>query len=63
MSRNLDPSDPDFDDSEYPQPLPYSGLCYCERCHVQGADWSFRGKDYHADCAGVVMGISNEAAL
>ena len=63
MSRDLDPSDPDFDDTEYPQPVWNVGFCYCKGCHTAGAIWSFRGEMYHADCAGKAMGIPNETAL
>jgi hypothetical protein len=67
MSRNLDPSDPDFDDTVWPQWLPtdelQAGLCYCQRCHLTGAEWSFRGEAFHADCAAKAMGITNETAL
>lgn len=32
-----------------------SGVHYCAKCHLQGARWSYRGEEYHDDCAGEVM--------
>lgn len=50
--------------TEWPESLGDNpGLCYCEKCHLQGAQWSYRGKDYHADCAGEVIQKEDRAKL
>lgn len=58
-----EPSDPDFDDTEYPQPVRNVGFCPCDGCHTPGAIWSFRGRIYHDDCAAKAMGLDNATAL
>jgi hypothetical protein len=55
------------DDTEYPQWIEgigswNSGLHYCEKCHLQGAEWSYQGGEYHDDCAGEVMARKAKSA-